>query len=74
MSKNDRVDLLTNSIAKRVSAFSLSKVDVWHAALGRLAATPRNADAIVFGYGVTLPVVAYCTWQGPNLEGRGGEP
>ena len=39
---------------------------------GRLVAT--SAFKVGFGYRVALPVGAYYTWQGTNLEGRGVEP
>ena len=39
---------------------------------GRLVAT--SAFRVGFGYRVALPVGAYYTWQGTNLEGRGVEP
>jgi C-terminal processing protease CtpA/Prc len=39
---------------------------------GRLVA--MSAFKVGFGYRVALPVAAYFTWQGTNLEGRGVEP
>jgi carboxyl-terminal processing protease len=39
---------------------------------GRLVAT--SAFKVGFGYRVVLPVAAYYTWQGTNLEGRGVLP
>lgn len=39
---------------------------------GRLVAT--SAFKVGFGYRVVLPVAAYFTWQGTNLEGRGVTP
>jgi C-terminal processing protease CtpA/Prc len=39
---------------------------------GRLVAT--SAFKVGFGYRVVLPVAAYYTWQGTNLEGRGVVP
>src|SRR5204862_7175293 len=39
---------------------------------GRLVAT--SAFKVGFGYRVALPVAAYFTWQGTNLEGRGLVP
>ncbi|MGH9162643.1 MAG: S41 family peptidase, partial [Vicinamibacteraceae bacterium] len=39
---------------------------------GRLVAT--SAFKVGFGYRVVLPVAAYYTWQGNNLEGRGIVP
>jgi carboxyl-terminal processing protease len=39
---------------------------------GRLVAT--SAFKVGLGYRVVLPVAAYFTWQGTNLEGRGVEP
>jgi carboxyl-terminal processing protease len=39
---------------------------------GRLVAT--SAFKVGFGYRVALPVAAYYTWQGTNLEGRGVTP
>src|SRR5439155_21128542 len=39
---------------------------------GRLVAT--SAFKVGFGYRVALPVAAYFTWQGTNLEGTGIVP
>ena len=39
---------------------------------GRLVAT--SAFKVGLGYRVVLPVAAYFTWQGTNLEGRGLAP
>jgi C-terminal processing protease CtpA/Prc len=39
---------------------------------GRLVAT--SAFKVGFGYRVVLPVAAYFTWHGTNLEGRGVLP
>lgn len=39
---------------------------------GRLIAT--SAFKVGFGYRVVLPVAAYLTWHGTNLEGRGIVP
>ena len=39
---------------------------------GRLVAT--SAFKVGFGYRVALPVAAYFTWKGTNLEGRGVAP
>jgi carboxyl-terminal processing protease len=39
---------------------------------GRLVAT--SAFKVGFGYRVALPVAAYFTWKGTNLEGRGVTP
>lgn len=39
---------------------------------GKLVAT--SAFKVGFGYRVVLPVAAYFTWQGTNLEGRGVTP
>ena len=39
---------------------------------GRLVAT--SAFKVGFGYRVALPVAAYFTWKGTNLEGRGVVP
>lgn len=39
---------------------------------GRLVAT--SGFKVGFGYRVALPVAAYYTWKGTNLEGRGVEP
>jgi carboxyl-terminal processing protease len=39
---------------------------------GRLVAT--SAFKVGFGYRVALPVAAYYTWYGTNLEGRGLTP
>lgn len=39
---------------------------------GRLVAT--SAFKVGFGYRVALPVAAYYTWRGTNLEGQGVEP
>jgi carboxyl-terminal processing protease len=39
---------------------------------GRLVAT--SAFKVGFGYRVALPVAAYYTWHGTNLEGRGVQP
>jgi carboxyl-terminal processing protease len=39
---------------------------------GRLVAT--SAFKVGFGYRLVLPVAAYYTWHGSNLEGRGVAP
>ncbi len=39
---------------------------------GQLVAT--SAFKVGFGYRVVLPVAAYYTWQGTNLEGSGVQP
>ena len=39
---------------------------------GRLVAT--SAFKVGFGYRIALPVAAYFTWKGTNLEGRGVSP
>jgi carboxyl-terminal processing protease len=39
---------------------------------GRLVAT--SAFKVGFGYRLVLPVAAYYTWHGTNLEGRGVAP
>lgn len=74
-----RVVLLVNehsaSAAEMVAAFAseyglATLVGVKTA--GRLVAT--SAFKVGFGYRVVLPVAAYFTWQGTNLEGRGVMP
>ncbi len=74
-----RVVLLVNehsaSAAEMVAAFSseyrLATV-VGVKTAGRLVAT--SAFKVGFGYRVVLPVAAYFTWHGTNLEGRGVLP
>ena len=74
-----RVAMLVNehsaSAAEMVAAFASE----YHLATlvgaktaGRLVAT--SAFKVGLGYRVVLPVAAYYTWQGTNLEGRGITP
>jgi C-terminal processing protease CtpA/Prc len=74
-----RVAILVNehsaSAAEMVAAFAseyglATLVGVKTA--GRLVAT--GAFKVGFGYRVVLPVAAYFTWRGTNLEGRGVTP
>lgn len=74
-----RVALLINehsaSAAEMVAAFASEyglATLVGNKTPGRLVAT--SAFKVGFGYRVALPVAAYYTWQGTNLEGRGVEP
>lgn len=74
-----RVALLVNehsaSAAEMVAAFASEyglATLVGTKTPGRLVAT--SAFKVGFGYRVALPVGAYYTWQGTNLEGRGVEP
>jgi len=71
-----RVVLLVNehsaSAAEMVAAFASEyrlATLVGMKTAGRLVAT--SAFKVGFGYRVVLPVAAYFTWQGTNLEGRG---
>ena len=74
-----RVVLLLNehsaSAAEMVAAFASEyglATLVGTKTAGRLVA--MSAFKVGFGYRVALPVAAYFTWQGTNLEGRGVEP
>jgi carboxyl-terminal processing protease len=74
-----RVVLLVNehsaSAAEMVAAFASEyqlATLVGMKTPGRLVAT--SAFKVGFGYRVVLPVAAYYTWQGNNLEGRGVVP
>lgn len=74
-----RVVLLVNehsaSAAEMVAAFASENglaTLVGTKTPGRLVAA--SAFKVGFGYRVALPVAAYYTWQGTNLEGRGVEP
>jgi C-terminal processing protease CtpA/Prc len=63
------------SAAEMVAAFASEyrlATLVGTATAGRLVAT--SAFKVGFGYRVVLPVAAYYTWQGTNLEGRGVVP
>ena len=74
-----RVALLANehsaSAAEMVAGFAseyrLATV-VGAKTAGRLVA--MSAFKVGFGYRIAIPVAAYYTWQGNNLEGRGVSP
>jgi hypothetical protein len=74
-----KVALLVNehsaSAAEMVAAFASEyglATLVGSKTAGRLVAA--SAFKVGFGYRVALPVGAYYTWNGTNLEGRGVEP
>jgi carboxyl-terminal processing protease len=74
-----RIALLVNehsaSAAEMVAAFASEyrlATLVGTKTAGRLVAT--SAFRVGFGYRVVLPVAAYYTWHGSNLEGKGVSP
>lgn len=74
-----RTALLVNehsaSAAEMVAAFAKESglaIVVGTRTPGRLVAT--SGFKVGFGYRVALPVAAYYTWQGTNLEGKGVTP